>query len=99
MILSNWFLPHKDTHKKAHLISWEALLIYILMFILLQVGFSVVSLAKPGLLGISANIDSQKIIELTNQQREKQGLVQVKENQALDEAAKLKAANMFSENY
>lgn len=99
MALHNWFLPHKETHKKAHLISWEALLFYILIFILLQVGFSLINFAKPGLLGISANIDQKKIIELTNKEREKLGLTDVRENEALDKAAALKAQNMFSENY
>lgn len=94
-----WFIPHKDTHKKAHLISWEALLIYILFFIFLQVGFSIVNYTKPGILGISANIDQKKLIELTNIERQKKGLSQVLENEALNNAAKLKAENMFAENY
>lgn len=95
----NWFLPHKDTHKKAHLISWEALLIYVLLFILLQVGFSIVSYSKLGVLGINSDIDQKKLIELTNIERQKKGLAPVLENEALDKAAKLKAANMFEENY
>lgn len=99
MALRNWFLPHKDTHKKAHLISWEAILIYVLFFILLQVGFSIVSYTKPGVLGISSNIDQKKLIELTNIEREKKGLGKVSENEALDKAANLKAQNMFAENY
>lgn len=97
--LHNWFLPHKDTHKKAHLISWEGILIYILLFIFLQVSLSIISYAKPGVLGISGNIDQKKLIELTNVEREKQGLSPVSENSALDQAATLKAQNMFSENY
>lgn len=99
MALRNWFLPHKDTHQKAHLISWEAMLVYILLFILLQVGFSIAGFVKPGILGISANIDYKKIIELTNIERQKKGLPPVLENQVLSNAAKLKAINMFTENY
>lgn len=94
-----WFIPHKDTHKKAHLISWEALLIYVFFFMALQVGFSIVGYTKPGILGISGNIDQKKLIELTNIEREKKGLPVVKENEALDRAAELKAQNMFAENY
>lgn len=95
----NWFLPHKETHKKAHLISWEALLFYVLFFILLQVGFSIVGYSKPGVLGISSNVDQKKIIELTNMERAKKGLSPVVESDALDKAAALKAQNMFQENY
>ena len=99
MVLSNWFLPHKDTHQKARLISWEALLIYILFFISLQVIFSVVSYAKPGILGISSNIDQKRLIELTNTERAKSGLAAVSENSTLNQAAYAKAKNMFEENY
>ena len=99
MYWQNLFLPHKDTHKKAHLLSWEAMLIYILLFILLQVSFSIVGYTKPGVLGINANIDQKKLIELTNAERGKKGLPVLVENEALDKAASLKAANMFQENY
>lgn len=99
MTLRNWFIPHKDTHKKAHLISWHALVIYVLLFILLQVSFSIIGYTKPGILGISSNIDQKRLIELTNKEREKQGLPPVLENEALNKAAALKARSMFSENY
>lgn len=99
MAWQNWFLPHKDTHKKAHLLSWEGLVIYILLFILLQVSFSIVSYSKPGVLGISGNIDQKRLIELTNIERQRKGLSSVSENAALDKAAVLKAQNMFAENY
>lgn len=99
MTFRNWFLPHKDTHKKAHLISWEGLLVYVLFFILLQVGFSILSQAKPGVLGISGNIDQKRLIELTNEERKRAGLPLLSENPALSKAAVLKARNMFEENY
>ncbi len=99
MALSHWFLPHPETHKKAHLISWHGFVIYILIFILLQVGFSVISFAKPGVLGINAKIDTQELISLTNSQRVKAGLSPLSENPQLDTAASAKAANMFAENY
>lgn len=99
MTWHKWFIPHRDTHKKAHLISWEAFLIYVLFFIGLQVGFSIVGFVKPGILGISGNIDQKKLIELTNKERHNKGLQAVSENEALDKAAALKAQNMFAENY
>lgn len=99
MALHQWFIPHKQTHQKAHLLSWEGLIIYILIFVLLQVGLSIVGYTKPGVLGISSDIDQKTVIELTNQEREKKGLSPVVENEALDKAAQMKAQNMFSENY
>ncbi|MBI2599394.1 hypothetical protein HYW43_00555 [Candidatus Daviesbacteria bacterium] len=99
MAWQHWFLPHKDTHKKAHLLSWEAVLVYVLFFIFLQVSFSIVGFAKPGVLGINANIDQKKLIELTNIERQKAGLSVLVESEALNKAAKLKGENMFEENY
>lgn len=99
MALHHWFIPHKDTHRKAHLISWEGIVIYILIFILLQVGFSVISYTTPGVLGISSNVSQKTLIELTNAEREKNGLEPLLENEALNKAAQLKAQNMFDENY
>lgn len=99
MKLANFFFPHPTTHKKAHLISWEALVVYILLFVLLQASFAIVGNIRPGVLGINSSIDKEKIIELTNKERQKNGLQPVKENAALDNAAQLKADNMFSENY
>jgi uncharacterized protein YkwD len=99
MTLHKWFLPHRDTHQKAHLLNWEAILIYILMFVLLQVSFTLISEVKPGVLGTSSSITRQKIIELTNAERAKRGLSPVTENTSLNRAAEAKAANMFSENY
>ncbi len=93
------FLPHQQTHKKAHLLSWEALLIYILIFILLQVSFSFLAQVKPGVLGVSSNIDQHQLIELTNKKRAENNLPPLKENLFLDQAAQAKAANMFAENY
>src|SRR3989344_1378884 len=99
MALHKWFIPHKDTHQKAHLISWEAFIFYILIFIFLQVSFSILGYAKPGLLGISSSITQQKIIELTNIERIKSGLGAVSENEALNKAAILKGQNMIEEDY
>lgn len=99
MSWKHWFLPHPHTHQKAHLISWEALFIYTFLFVLLQVSFSILGYLKPGVLGIESNIDRQKVIELTNREREKAGLSPVKESSALNKAAQLKAENMFAENY
>lgn len=99
MAVYHWFLPHPETHKKAHLISWHGLVIYLLIFILLQVSFSLVGYWKPGVLGVNSNIDQKVLIELTNKERAKIGLPPLTENSALDKAAANKAANMFTENY
>ena len=97
--MHKWFIPHRDTHQKAHLLSWRALAIYIIFFVILQSVFSVVNLTKPGILGTSSSITKEKVIELTNIEREKLGLPKLSENPSLDSAATSKAYNMFEENY
>lgn len=99
MSIHNLFLPHKETHKKARLISWEALLVYLLLFVILQSSFSLLGQLKPGILGTTSSITRERIIELTNFERAKNGLPPLAENDSLDRAATAKAANMFEENY
>lgn len=99
MKLRHFFIPHPDTHEKAHLISAPALLVYILLFIFVQVGLDVLNNFHPGILGISSQIDQHSLIDLTNAERAKNGLPPLKENSSLDKAAMEKGKNMFSENY
>ncbi len=97
--ISHYFLPHPETHAKAKLLSWHFLVIYILIFILVRVGIDLVSIYKPGILGVNASLSVDKIIEDTNMERQKMGLPPLIYNSALSQAATLKAQNMFEENY
>lgn len=93
------FLPHPHTHRKAHLLSWHFLLIYLLLFVLMRLSFDLVNVYRPGVLGINSNITVLQIIDDTNKERQAKGLLPVRENLALDKAAEEKAKNMFEENY
>jgi hypothetical protein len=95
----HFFIPHPHTHKKAHLISWQAVLVYLLMFVVLRMGLDAYGTTHPGVLGVSSDINYQTVIELTNKERAKEGLAPLKENSMLNTAASKKAANMFEENY
>lgn len=97
--LRHYFIPHSETHQKAHLLSWKYLVIYILLFLILRAGFNLATIYEPGVLGVSSNITVSQIIEGTNQERQKLGLPPLVESQALDDAARRKAANMLEENY
>lgn len=99
MRLAHWFLPHPQTHRKAHLISISGLFVYIALFIILQISFQIISQVKPGVLGISSSINQQELIKLTNESRQKNGLPALKEDARLNQAAIEKARNMFDENY
>lgn len=99
MKLSHFFLPHPHTHKKAHLISLKALVVYILLFFGLHLSLNTLALIKPGVLGINSKVDKSEIIRLTNIERQKKGIGEVKENPQLNKAALEKAKNMFEEDY
>lgn len=97
--ISHYFIPHPETHQKAKLLSWNFLVIYILIFILIRAGLDLTSIYKPGVLGINASLSVDKIIENTNTERQEAGFTPLVYNQNLSQAAKLKAQNMFAENY
>ena len=58
-----------------------------------------VSIYKPGVLGVESNISVEEIVNDTNIERQKTGLPPLTLNSNLSTAAKLKADNMFAENY
>lgn len=99
MTLKHFFLPHPETHRKAHLLSLPALLVYIALFVFLQFGIKGISTIRPDVLGVSSSISVGDLISLTNAERAKNGLSPLKENSELDQAAAAKAQNMFAENY
>lgn len=99
MKLSHFFLPHPETHKKAHLISIPALVTYVIIFLVLQLSFTYINKFNPGILGINSSITQDEVINLTNQERAKEGLPPLRENEMLNQAALEKAKNMFEENY
>jgi len=99
MKLSHFFLPHPETHKKAHLLSFKALFVYIAFFVILSLTFRGVNVYKPGVLGVESSVSQQELIRLTNVERQKNGLSPVTEDQRLNAAALAKAQNMFEEDY
>jgi len=97
--LLKWFLPHSGNNHKAHLIRAYSLFFLCFAFAFLQISLNFVLLSQPVVLGFSSHITPEKIIELTNQEREELGLNTLKENELLSEAARQKAADMFAFNY
>ena len=93
------FLPHPHNNHKAVLLWPRSIVILIGLFIM---GRSIVDITVgllPGVLGYASQIDSAKVIEFTNAERQNAGLGTVTYNYALSQAASAKAADMFSHNY
>ncbi len=99
MKLRNFFLPHNETHKKPHLITVSALAIFLALFVVLQTGFGLLSVVKPEILGVSSLVTKEDVIKFTNIERQKNGLLPLREDPKLDQAALEKAKNMYEENY
>jgi len=64
-----------------------------------QLTFSFIGNTIPGVLGLASSITSEELINLTNQERKKNGLDELKLNPALVEAATQKATDMINKNY
>ncbi len=92
-------LPHKKTHRRSPFLSVPALLIYILFFLLLKATFVTLAEYKPGVLGVNSEITISEVIVKTNEERVKEGLSPLVENELLNIAAQEKAKNMFEEDY
>ncbi len=97
--LLNLFFPHYGNNHKAGIIKTHGIFILTLSFVFFQVFLNFFVLARPSVLGYSANISPEKIIELTNIERAKSNAGALRENRLLSEAARQKAADMFAFNY
>jgi len=97
--LFSLFLPGRHNYYRARLLHLPVLAMMVFVFLLFHTSFSLLALSRPAVLGYSSEITPAKIIELTNKEREKNGLGLLKNNSLLNEAARRKAADMFAFDY
>lgn len=97
--LYNAIVPHEGNQHHAHLIRPWALSFWLLLILTVIVSTNIFFSTKPQVLGFSTNINIGKIIELTNQERQKNHLSTLKENPVLDQAALNKGMDMIKKNY
>lgn len=95
----HFFFPHESNNHKAKALHFSSLLIYLSIFLLIQVTMSVVSRANPSVLGIASDISIDRLLYLTNQRRAESGLNPLKLNRDLSVAAYMKAQDMFKNDY
>jgi uncharacterized protein YkwD len=97
--LSKFLYPHHSNHHHPHAIRVPSLGIYIAALLLFNMSFNVFAAHSSNVLGFASSISQSKLVQLTNQERSKAGLMMLTENTQLDKAAQLKGQNMFKENY
>jgi len=97
--LRHLFLPHYSNNQRAKLLHHETLLFLAIFLFFATAGLSFVKNHFPSVLGTSANISTQDLLVLTNQERAKAHVAPLTENDALATAAYWKGQDMFAHNY
>ncbi len=100
--LSHLFHPQRSNNHRSKLLHHKSLL----FLTLIAVGFfqlvhllASLHLQQGSVLGYASSISIDQVIEETNQERAKLGLVSLKYNEQLSEASLAKAQDMFSNQY
>lgn len=97
--LAHLFIPRQSNKHRARALHFSSLLFYIVLVGILHVSLSFIP-SKTGLiLGYASNITVNDLLKDTNEKRAENGLSPVVLNDQLSQAAALKAANMFAEQY
>jgi hypothetical protein len=97
--LHRFFLPRETNNYRPGLLHHKAILSLILLFVSAGIISYSIRTNFPAVLGISANISTQQLLILTNQQRQNNNLPALTDNSELDQAAANKAADMFNKDY
>ncbi len=95
----SYFLPHEDNNYRAKLLHHKSLLFVLIIIFCASFFISGLRFNFPSVLGVSADISSQKLLLLVNQKREANGLPPLILNEKLSLAAVNKAKDMFRKNY
>lgn len=93
------FIPHEKNNHRAALIQPSFIAFFIAIYLLNQSFIRTLTIAKPGILGYSSEITTQKVYNSTNLERQKLGLSTLHYNETLSRSATEKAVDMFNNNY
>ncbi len=94
-----YFVPHEDNNYRAKLLHHKSLLFVLIIIFCASFLIPALRFNFPSVLGVSADISSQKLLLLVNQEREASGLPPLILNEKLSLAAINKAKDMFAKNY
>jgi hypothetical protein len=97
--LHHLFVPRESNNHRARLLHIQPLFLLVSILLLIHVMTPRIEQRYPDVLGISANISFEEMLQLTNQRRAEAGLPPLTMNSQLSQAAEMKAAHMMSNNY
>jgi len=96
--LAQFLIPHKHNNHHPYLLRHESLFLAAFSILVLQF-FSFAGVSGNNVLGYGTDINKDKIIALTNQERTSRGLNPLKESSLLNTSAFLKGEDMFAKDY
>jgi len=97
--LSHLFIPKESNNHRAKVLHHTNLFLTIVFLFLASFFIQTIRVKFPAVLGIQANISSEELLLLTNQERQKAGVESLVINEKLSQAANAKADDMFTYNY
>jgi len=97
--LRHLFIPHQSNNHRAKALHIDALLAYVFIFALFNLGVKAANKAAPDVLGYATDIHAQELFTDTNAQRTAAGLSPLVMNAQLSAAAANKASDMCSKDY
>lgn len=92
-------VPHKGNKFRPHLVRLHGLTVVLVIAMVFQVAYGVLTTGRLEVLGRVSTIDASQLLAETNQERVQQSLPELSVNETLNQAAQLKARDMFQYNY
>lgn len=97
--IKHHFFPYRYNNHRARALHPAVLFFYFAFFVVVQFTVPLLLKGRVQVLGYAINIEEEKLLEDTNQKRAENGLKPLKMNTQLSEAARSKAAYMFTHNF
>jgi hypothetical protein len=98
-IFKDLFWPYEKNNYKARLLHPSSLVILKVFFVIFQVALLIYPTNMPVALAYTGNISADEVIKLTNEARQEKGLLPLRKNEVLTEAALAKGTDMFARGY
>ncbi len=97
--LHHLLVHHEGNNHRAKALHHEALLSYVLLLAVFNLGIRYFHTRLPDVLGYATDIRIEELLSQTNAKRAEAGLEPLTLNSALSQAAAAKASDMFANNY